>query len=95
MFGISLELTQKINQISLLYLNWIDSVQVRDKFLHKFKEYNVNNPSHTFSTKHLKYSGEEKQIYMSQSLTYLYYFSAREIAKVKEYEFCWANRRIV
>lgn len=76
----------------------LNSVLVRDKFLHKIKEYNMNNPSHKFSTKHLKYSGEEKQVYISESLTLKtrkLFFLAREFAKMNDYDFCWVNHGIV
>lgn len=76
----------------------LNSVLVRDKFLHKIKEYNINNPSRKFSTKHLNYSGEEKQIYISESLTLKtrkLFFSSREFAKENGYDFCWVNHGIV
>lgn len=76
----------------------LNSVLLRDKFLHNIKDYNIKNSSNKFTTKHLKYSGEGKQIYISESLTLKtrkLFFSAREFAKVNEYDFCWVNHGVV
>lgn len=70
------------------------SVMMKHNIIQRMKSYNKLNPNQRLNLADIGFAGQQGPVYISEALTSKgrrLFFVARDVAKTKEYKFCWTS----